>query len=106
MQDSNSLFTAESVIEASWIIPVEPQGAVLENHAVAIDGGKIVALLPRDAMNMRCSAGRTYRLDSHVLIPGLINFHSHAAMSLMRGLADDLISYKIYHIVRVGVQVL
>lgn len=90
MQDLKSLFTAELVIEAAWVIPVEPHGAVLENHAVAIDGGNIVALLPHDEMNMRCSASQTYRLDSHVLIPGLINFHSHSAMTLMRGLADDL----------------
>jgi 5-methylthioadenosine/S-adenosylhomocysteine deaminase len=90
MQDSNSRFAADLVIEASWIIPVEPHGTVLEDHAVAITGGKIVALLPTDEMSLRCSSGQTCRLDSHVLIPGLINFHSHAAMTLMRGLADDL----------------
>jgi 5-methylthioadenosine/S-adenosylhomocysteine deaminase len=90
MQDSKSRFSAELVIEAAWVIPVEPHGAVLENHAVAISDGNIVALLPRDEMNLRCSAGQICQLDSHVLIPGLINFHSHAAMTLMRGLADDL----------------
>ena len=90
MQESNSRFTADLVIEAAWIIPVEPHGTVLENHAVAIADGKIVALLPRDEMATRCSAGLTQQLGSHVLIPGLVNFHSHAAMTLMRGLADDL----------------
>jgi 5-methylthioadenosine/S-adenosylhomocysteine deaminase len=90
MQDPNSRFAADLVIEASWIIPVEPHGTVLEDHAVAITGGKIVALLPTDEMSLRCSSGQTCRLDSHVLLPGLINFHSHAAMTLMRGLADDL----------------
>ena len=90
MQGSNSRFAADLVIEASWVIPVEPHGTVLENHAVAITGGNIVALLPSDEMSVRCSPGQICRLDSHVLIPGLINFHSHAAMTLMRGLADDL----------------
>ena len=90
MQESNLRFTADLVIEAAWIIPVEPHGTVLENHAVAIADGKIVALLPRDEMAVRCSAGQTQQLGSHVLIPGLVNFHSHAAMTLMRGLADDL----------------
>ena len=90
MQESNSRFTADLVIEAGWIIPVEPHGIVLENHAVAIADGKIVALLPRDEMAARCAAGLTQQLGSHVLIPGLVNFHSHAAMTLMRGLADDL----------------
>ena len=90
MQGSNSRFAADLVIEASWVIPVEPHGTVLENHAVAITGGNIVALLPSDEMSVRCSPGQICRLDSHVLIPGLINFHSHPAMTLMRGLADDL----------------
>ncbi len=90
MQGSNSRFAADLVIEASWVIPVEPHGTVLEKHAVAITGGNIVALLPSDEMSVRCSPGQICRLDSHVLIPGLINFHSHAAMTLMRGLADDL----------------
>lgn len=90
MQGSNSRFAADLVIEASWVIPVEPHGTVLENHAVAITDGNIVALLPTDEMSVRCSFGQICRLDSHVLIPGLINFHSHAAMTLMRGLADDL----------------
>ena len=41
-------------------------------------------------MKLRCSAARVCHLESHVLIPGLINLHTHAAMTLMRGLADDL----------------
>ena len=90
MQESNSRFAADLVIEASWIIPIEPQSTVLENHAVAISDGNIMALLPTDEMSVRCSSGQVCRLASHVLIPGLINFHSHAAMTLMRGLADDL----------------
>ncbi len=90
MQDSKSRFAADLVIQAPWVIPVEPHGTVLENHAVAISGGNIVALLPSDEMSRRCSSRQICRLDSHVLIPGLINFHSHAAMTLMRGLADDL----------------
>ena len=90
MQDSKSGFAADLVIEASWVIPVEPYGSVLENHAVAITDGRIVALLPSDEMSLRCSSGTVCRLDSHVLVPGLINLHSHAAMALLRGLADDL----------------
>ena len=90
MQESKPGFAADLVIEASWIIPVEPYGTVLENYAVAITDGNIVALLPRDEMSARCSSSSVCRLNSHVLIPGLINFHSHAAMTLMRGLADDL----------------
>jgi 5-methylthioadenosine/S-adenosylhomocysteine deaminase len=81
---------ADLVIEASWIIPVEPATAVLTDHAVAISGGRISAILPQPEMRARFRARATKSLPSHVLIPGLINIHSHAAMTLMRGLADDL----------------
>ena len=90
MQNSTNPGAADLVIEARWIIPVEPAGVVLEDHAVAIADGKILALLPREEIRARYRAAESFRLDSHALIPGLINLHSHAAMTLMRGLADDL----------------
>lgn len=90
MQQLNALFSADAVIEAHWIIPVEPHGVVLDDHAVAIAGDRIAAILPRDEMRRRCKAGRTHDLSTHALIPGLVNLHTHAAMTLMRGLADDL----------------
>ena len=80
----------ELLIEARWIIPVEPAGMILENHAIAIDGGKIVAVLPQGEARRRYVAGETRRLPQHILIPGLVNLHTHAAMTLLRGLADDL----------------
>ena len=90
MQQMKLLFSADTVIEARWIIPVEPHGVVLNDHDVAIAGDRIAAILPRDEMRRRCKAGRTLDLSTHVLIPGLVNLHTHAAMTLMRGLADDL----------------
>jgi 5-methylthioadenosine/S-adenosylhomocysteine deaminase len=90
MQNSTTPGAADLVIEARWIIPVEPAGIVLEDHAVAIADGKILALLPRDEIRARYRPAESLHLDSHALIPGLINLHSHAAMTLMRGLADDL----------------
>ncbi len=83
-------FSADLIIDAAYIVPVEPHGVVLENHSVAVANGTIIAILPREEMRRRGSATSTIRLDSHVLIPGLINLHTHAAMSLMRGLADDV----------------
>ena len=90
MQQMNALFSADTVIEARWIIPVEPHGVVLDDHAVAIAGDRIAAVLPQDEMRRRCKAGRTLDLSTHALLPGLVNLHTHAAMTLMRGLADDL----------------
>ncbi len=73
-----------------WIIPVEPAGAVLEGHCVALRDGLIEALLPRDEAEARFAAYEKVELGEHALIPGLVNAHTHAAMVLMRGLADDL----------------
>ncbi|UCH48291.1 MAG: TRZ/ATZ family hydrolase [Betaproteobacteria bacterium] len=78
------------LVEADWLLPVEPADVVLENHAVAIDGGRIVEVLPTNDAAQRFSPRSRKRLDGHVLIPGLINLHTHAAMALFRGLADDL----------------
>ncbi|MFP5344315.1 MAG: TRZ/ATZ family hydrolase, partial [Gammaproteobacteria bacterium] len=77
------------IIHARWVIPVEPTG-VLEHHCVAVHEGRIAAVLPSADASMRYRAAETLRLPEHALIPGLINAHTHAAMSLLRGLADDL----------------
>lgn len=68
---------------------MDPPEAVLKEHAVAISGGLIRDVLPADAARERYPAARRIELPGHVLIPGLINLHTHAAMTLMRGLADD-----------------
>ena len=81
---------ADTLIEARWILPVEPARALLADHAVVIDGGRIAALLPAAEARARYQAKRNITLDDHVLMPGLINLHTHAAMTLLRGLADDL----------------
>ena len=69
---------------------MEPPGAILEDHAVAVRDGLIEAVLPRAQSEARFSAYEQHALDEHALIPGLVNAHTHGAMSLMRGLADDL----------------
>ena len=71
-------------------MPVEPAGAVLEHHAVAIRDGKIEAILPAAQAHARFAGFDEVVLENHVLMPGLVNAHTHAAMSLLRGLADDL----------------
>ncbi len=80
----------DTLLEARWIIPVEPSRTVLHDHAIAIDQGLIQAILPNAEANSRFAPNERIVLDNHVLIPGLINLHIHAAMSLMRGMADDL----------------
>ncbi len=70
--------------------PAVPQGQLLERTTVVVNQSSIIDVLPTELARQRYSAGQIINLDEHILIPGLINLHTHAAMSLMRGLADDL----------------
>ena len=79
----------DKLICARHVIPVVPRGQVLNDHAVAVTSGRIVEILPTTLALTRYHANETVRLESHALIPGLVNLHCHAAMTLMRGLADD-----------------
>src|SRR5258706_2630567 len=79
----------DTLIFARHVVPVEPRG-VLPDHAVAVHEGRIVGVLPRERAEAQFAAREVVRLDDHVLIPGLVNLHCHAAMTLMRGIADDL----------------
>jgi 5-methylthioadenosine/S-adenosylhomocysteine deaminase len=73
----------------SWIVPVEPAGVVLRDHALGIRDGRIALLAPQDVA-LRTEARERRELPGMLLAPGLINAHGHAAMTLFRGLADDL----------------
>jgi 5-methylthioadenosine/S-adenosylhomocysteine deaminase len=81
---------SETLLRPRWIVPVEPAGAVLEGHSVALRDGRIEAVLPDAEAAARFASYSQISLEEHVLIPGLVNAHTHAAMALMRGLADDL----------------
>jgi 5-methylthioadenosine/S-adenosylhomocysteine deaminase len=81
---------AELLIHAQWVLPVDPRNRQLTDHAVAIEDGRILAVLPSEEARSSIDAQRVIDLPGHLLIPGLINAHTHAAMVLMRGLADDL----------------
>jgi len=78
------------LIHARWVIPVEPGDASLEYHSIAVSGSDIAAVLPTPQARERFQARETVELGRHALIPGLVNAHTHASMSLFRGLADDL----------------
>lgn len=78
------------LVEAGWVVPVEPHGVVLERHAVAVDSGKIVAVLPVDEARERFAPREIVSRPGSALIPGLVNAHTHNPMTLMRGVADDL----------------
>lgn len=77
------------IVHAGWVLPIEPW-AVLADTAVAIDGAIITAVGPLAQLQERFPAARVTHLPDHVLLPGLVNAHTHAAMTLLRGFADDV----------------
>ena len=79
-----------SAIEARWIAPVVSGERLFERATVIVQDEKIIDVLPTEAARQKYPDAKVVALDEHILIPGLINAHAHAAMSLMRGLADDL----------------
>ena len=89
----NPLLTPDLVVFARWVVPVVPTQTVLENYALFVTDGRITHLLQaNDAKTMLSEAalaGAT-QLNNHALLPGLVNAHGHAAMTLLRGVGDDM----------------
>lgn len=77
-------------VAARWIAPVNGTDKLLHNHSLIIDQGKIVAMGPTAEIDKHYTAHTHFALSEHLVIPGLVNAHGHAAMSLLRGFADDL----------------
>ena len=82
--------TCDVLIEAGFVVPVQPNGAVLDDHAVAVKDGVIVAVLPVAEARARFLPAEVVSRPEAVLIPGLVNAHVHNPMTLLRGIADDL----------------
>ncbi len=78
------------LIKPSWIITVNEADQVLTEHAVAVHAGRILDILPNGEAEQTYQAAQTIELSQQALLPGFVNAHTHAAMSLLRGLADDL----------------
>ena len=86
----STMQSIDTLISGRWVIPIEPDDRVHENYSIAIDEGRIMELLPRAEARAKYQAEVHHDLDEHLLMPGMVNAHTHAAMSLMRGVADDL----------------
>lgn len=78
------------IVSPRWLLPIEPHGTVLEKHSIAIKDGKIVAIQANDVMQNNISAKQSIDLPNHILMPGFVNTHTHAAMNLLRGMCDDI----------------
>ncbi len=80
----------DSLIHGRWVVPVVPSGQILENHCVVINGSKIIDIIPSNEVLGLYQALHESHLGDHLILPGFVNAHCHAAMSLFRGIADDL----------------
>jgi 5-methylthioadenosine/S-adenosylhomocysteine deaminase len=87
---SQAMIQVDCIIHARWIIPVVPTGVVLNNYSLVITNNRIIDLLRTAKARRQYKAKKAHNLKTHALIPGLINAHGHAAMTLFRGMADDL----------------
>ncbi|NJN51029.1 MAG: hypothetical protein HC809_03860 [Gammaproteobacteria bacterium] len=85
-----SLDAPLQLLEPDWVLPIVPAGVVHEHYSVAIEHGRIVSLGPRADLRARYPAATRIALADHLLMPGLVNAHGHLAMTLLRGLAEDL----------------
>ena len=80
----------DTIIEAGWVLPVVPKHRVWSEHSVVIRAGRIIDVAPRDVARTRYVPRERVTLPSSLVMPGLVNLHSHAAMNLLRGLGADL----------------
>lgn len=79
----------KTIIKGGWVMPMAPKGALLPHHSILIDEGKIVAILPTQDIQ-DCQAREVVELPDHIVLPGLVNAHTHAPMHLLRGMGADL----------------
>jgi len=87
---TEALETCDLIIEAGWVVPVQPHGVVLENYAVVVSGDLIIDILPTPEAAKKYSARKTVSRPDAALMPGMVNAHTHNPMTLLRGVADDL----------------
>ena len=82
--------SVDLIIEARWLLPIIPRNKLLEQQSVVILSGKIIDICGFAEASQQYDPQERIQVGEHVLMPGLINLHAHAAMNLMRGIADDL----------------
>ena len=90
MTDHATPEPCDLLIEAGFVVPVEPHAVVLTDHAVVVQGSVVLAVLPVAEARARFDAAEIVSRPDAALIPGLVNAHAHNPMTLLRGIADDM----------------
>ncbi len=81
---------ADLIVTAHYVVTMDAQQHLIQDGAVAVHGERIAAVGPRADIDRRFEAAKRIDRGDSILMPGLINTHTHAAMSLFRGIADDM----------------
>ena len=84
------MIPCDLMIRSRWCLPIAPDPNPIEQGAVAIEGGRILAVGPAAELDASYQPHAAIDLSHHAVLPGLVNAHCHAAMSLLRGAAEDL----------------
>src|SRR3990167_3471779 len=79
----------DTLLHGRWIVPIVPRNQILEHHSIAIHHGKILDILPTSEAKNKYTAKNTLDRSDHVVMPGLINTHTHTPKNIFRGIADD-----------------
>jgi 5-methylthioadenosine/S-adenosylhomocysteine deaminase len=80
----------EFILSATWVLPIAPENIALQKHGLVVRDGQIIALAPVQELQQQYPTLEHTHLENHILLPGLVNAHGHAAMSLMRGVGAGL----------------
>jgi 5-methylthioadenosine/S-adenosylhomocysteine deaminase len=80
----------DQIIHAKWLITCDQTNQILENHALVVSAGQIKAILPSKQATEKYTTATAHHYETHAVMPGFVNSHTHIAMNLFRGLADDL----------------
>lgn len=82
--------TADLIVQGTYVVTMDENQTIVKDGALAIKEGMIIALASAEEINARYSAADYIKGDNRIVMPGLVNGHSHAAMTLLRGIADDM----------------
>ena len=78
------------ILHCQLVLPIVPNNQILQHHSVAIDGGRIIEVLPTWEAKQKYNSTETQELSQHILMPGLVNTHCYTSSRLVRGIDNSM----------------